>query len=113
MIFKEVHKRFKKLEMYSILKIFSYVFVIIGFLTALEFFYILIDSNYRPIGEIFAAILPEIVTETRSNSLYPVTVSGNRPLYFIIIFFGTCTCVSSFIMFMAYLSCIRKTLKAK
>ena len=112
-IFKEVHKRFKKLEMYSILKIFSYVFVIIGFLTALEIFYILIDSNLRPIGEIFAAILPEIVTETRSNSLYPVTVSGNRPLYFIIIFFGTCTCVSSFIMFMAYLSCIRKTLKAK
>ena len=82
-IFKDVHKRFKKLEMYSILKIFSYVFVIIGFLSALEIFYILIDSNLRPIGEIFAVILPEIVTETRSNSLYPVVVYFFICCYFI------------------------------
>ena len=111
MIFKDVHKRFKKLEMYSILKIFSYVLVIIGFLTALEIFYILIDSNLRPIGEIFAVILPEIVTETRSNSLYPVVVSGNQPLWIVIVFFGTCTCVSSFIMFVAYAQCFYKTLR--
>jgi len=111
MIFKGVHNRFKKLEMYSILKIFSYVFVIIGFLTTLEIFFILIDSNLRPIGEIFAVILPEIVTETRSNSLYPVVVSGNQPLWVIIVFFGTCTCVSSFIMFVAYVQCFYKTLR--
>lgn len=111
MIFKDVHKRFKKLEMYSILKIFSYVFVIIGFLTVLEIFYILIDSNLRPIGEIFVAILPELVHETRSNSLYPVLVSGNQPLWFIIAFFGICTCFSSFIMFVAYVQCFYKTLR--
>ena len=111
MIFKDVHKRFKKLGMYSILKIFSYVFVIIGFLSALEIFYILIDSNLRPIGDIFAVILPEIVTETRSNSLYPVVVSGNQPLWVIIVFFGTCTCVCSFIMFVAYVQCFYNTLR--
>ena len=111
MIFKDVHKRFKKLEMYSILKIFSYVLVIVGFLSALEIFYLLIDSNLRPIGEIFDIILPEIVTETRSNSLYPVVVSGNQPLYLIIAFFGTCFCFSSFIMFSAYVHCFYKTLR--
>ena len=111
MIFKEVHKRFKKLEMYSILKIFSYLFVIIGFLSALEIFYILIDSNLRPIGEIFAVILPEIVTETRSNSLYPVVVSGNQGLWMIIVFFGMGICFSSFIMFVAYVNCFYKTLR--
>ena len=111
MIFKGIHNRFKKLEMYSILKIFSYVFVIIGFLTTLEIFFILIDSNLRPIGEIFSVILPEIVTETKSNSLYPVVVSGNQTLWIIIVFFGTCTVVSSFIMFVAYVQCFYKTIR--
>ena len=111
MILKEVHKRFKKLEMYSILKIFSYVLVIIGFLSALEIFYYMIDSNLRPIGEIFDAILPEIVTETRSNSLYPVVVSGNQGLWMIIVFFGMGICFSSFIMFVAYVNCFYKTLR--
>ena len=111
MIFKDVHKRFKKLEMYSILKIFSYVLVIVGFLSAQEIFFYIIGSDLRPIGEIFAVILPDIVTETRSNSLYPVVVSGNEPLYFIIAFFGTCFCFSSLIMFLAYLNCFYKTLR--
>ena len=111
MIFKDVHKRFKKLEMYSILKIFSYVFVIIGFLSALEIFYILIDSNLRPIGEIFAVILPDIITESRSNSLLPVVVEGNQGGYFIVMFFGMGLCWCSFIMFVAYLNCFYKTLR--
>ena len=111
MIFKDVHKRFKKLEMYSILKIFSYVFVIIGFFTALELFFYIIGSDLRPIGEIFAVILPDIVTETRSNSLYPVVVSGNQGLWAIIVFFGGWQCVASFIMFVAYLNCFYKTLR--
>jgi hypothetical protein len=111
MIFKDVHKRFKKLEMYSILKIFSYVFVIIGFLSTLEIFYILIDSNLRPIGEIFNFILPEIITESRSNSLYPVVVEGNVGLNIIIMLFGMALCFSSLIMFLAYLNCFYKTLR--
>ena len=111
MILKDVHQRFKKLEMYSILKIFSYALVIVGFLSAQEIFFYIIGSDLRPIGEIFAVILPEIVTETRSNSLYPVVVSGNQPLWVIIVFFGTCTCVSSFIMFVAYVQCFYKTLR--
>ena len=111
MIFKDVHKRFKKLEMYSILKIFSYVLVIVGFLSAQEIFFYIIGSDLRPIGEIFAVILPEIVTETRSNSLYPVVVSGNQGLWMIIVFFGMGLCFSSFIMFVAYVNCFYKTLR--
>ena len=67
--------------MYSILKIFSYALVIVGFLSAQEIFFYIIGSDLRPIGDIFEVILPEIVTETRSNSLYPVVLSGNQPLY--------------------------------
>ena len=111
MILKDVHQRFKKLEMYSILKIFSYALVIVGFLSAQEIFFYIIGSDLRPIGEIFAVILPDIVTETRSNSLYPVVVSGNETLYFIIVFFGTCFCFSSLLMFLAYVNCFYKTLR--
>ena len=111
MILKDVHQRFKKLEMYSILKIFSYIMVVIGFLSALELFYYVIGSDLRPIGEIFDAILPEIVTETRSNSLMPVVVSGNQGLWVIIVFFGTGICFASLIMFLAYVNCFYKTLR--
>ena len=111
MIFKEVHKRFEKLEMYSILKIFSYLLVLIGFLSTLEFFFYFIGSDLRPIGEIFAVILPDIITESRSNSLLPVVVEGNQGGYFIVMFFGMGLCWCSFIMFAAYLNCFYKTLR--
>lgn len=111
MILKDVHQRFKKLEMYSILKIFSYILVVIGFLSALELFYYVIGSDLRPIGEIFDAILPEIVTETRSNSLMPVVVSGNQGLWMVIVFFGSCFCFASLLMFLAYVNCFYKTLR--
>ena len=111
MILKDVHQRFKKLEMYSILKIFSYLLVIIGFLTALELFFYVIGSDLRPIDEIFDVILPELVHETRRYSLYPVLVSGNQPLWFIIVFFGLGLCFASFIMFLAYVNCFYKTLR--
>ena len=111
MILKDVHQRFKKLEMYSILKIFSYVLVVIGFLSTLELFYYIIGSDLRPIGEIFDAILPEIVTETTSNSLMPVVVSGNQGLWMIIVFFGSCFCFASLLMFLVYVNCFYKTLR--
>ena len=41
MILSDAHKRFKKLEFYTILKIFSYVFVVIGMLLALDIFFLL------------------------------------------------------------------------
>jgi len=111
MILKDVHQRFKKLEMYSILKIFSYVLVIVGFFSAQELFFYAIGYDLRPIGEIFDAILPEIVTETRSNSLMPVVVSGNQGLYVIIACLGIGLCFSSLIMFLAYVNCFYKTLR--
>ena len=111
MILKDVHQRFKKLEIYSILKIFSYALVIVGFFSAQELFFYAIGSDLRPIGEIFAAILPEIVTETRSNSLMPVVVSGNQGLWMVIVFFGLCFCFASLLMFLAYVNCFYKTLR--
>ena len=97
--------------MYSILKIFSYALVIIGFFYAQEIFFYIIGSDLRPIGEILAVILPDIVTETRSNSFYPVVVEGNQLAYVMIVFFGTGLCVSSLIVFLAYLQCFYKTLR--
>ena len=111
MIFKDVHKRFKKLEMYSILKIFSYVLVIVGFLSAQDIFFYIIGSDLRPIGEIFVVILPDIVTETRSNSLYPVVVEGNVGLSTVIMLFGSVLYFSSFVVFVTYLQCFYKTLR--
>ena len=111
MILKDVHQRFKKSEIYSILKIYSYALVIVGFFSAQELFFYAIGSDLRPIGEIFAAILPEIVTETRSNSLMPVVVSGNQGLWMVVVFFGSCFCFASFLMFLAYVNCFYKTLR--
>jgi hypothetical protein len=113
MIFKEAHKRFKNLEMYSYLEKYSYLLVLIGFLFTLELFFYFMGSDLRPIGEIFAVILPDIITESRSNSLYPVVVEGNQGLYFIIMFFGMGLCGCSFIMFVAYLNCFYKTIQSR
>ena len=85
MIFSEAHNKFKKQEIYSIFKIGSYIFVIIGFLTVLEFFFYFIGSDLRPIGEIYAALSTDIVTETRSNSLMPVVTEGSPKINMLIL----------------------------
>jgi hypothetical protein len=111
MILSDAHKRFKKLEFYSILKIFSYVFVVIGMLLALDIFFYLIGSEMRPLGEIYALISPDLVLETRPNSLYPVVVEGNRGLSLII---DSVVLVISFVglgYFLIYMHCIYKTIK--
>ena len=111
MIFIDVHKRFKKLEFYSILKIFSYVLVVIGLLAALDIFFYLIGSEMRPLGEIYALISPDLVLETRPNSLMPVVVEGNRGLRFAV---DLVTLVVEFIgigYFLIYMHCIYKTIK--
>jgi hypothetical protein len=55
---------------------YNFIFILWGFLTLLEFFYIFLDMKYRPIGEIFAYVSPEIITQSQPNSLYPVILSS-------------------------------------
>ena len=111
MILLEVHKKFKKHEIYSMFKIFSYIFVIIGFLFSLELFFILIESKMRPLGEIFAIISPDLIAETRPNSLYPVVVAGNEHLFMIILLVFLVITFASLAFFLIYIHCFYKTLK--
>lgn len=111
MIFIDVHKRFKKLEFYSILKIFSYVIVVIGLLAALDIFFYLIGSEMRPLGEISALISPNLVLETRPNSLMPVVVEGNESLRFAVDLVAVVVGFIGLGYFLIYIHCIYKTIK--
>lgn len=111
MIFIDVHKRFKKLEFYSILKIFSYVLVVIGLLAALDIFFYLIGSEMRPLGEIYALISPDLVLETRPNSLMPVVVEGNEGLRFVLDLVASAVVLIGLGYFLIYMHCIYKTIK--
>ena len=113
MIFKDVHKRFKNEEIYSIFKAGSYILVVIGFLTTLELISYFFGVGLRPIGTICNFLLTDIVSETNSNSLMPVAVKGSPLLNMVIMIGVVSVCSVSILLFAAYLSCIRKTLKAK
>lgn len=111
MILLDAHKRFKKLEFYPILKIFSYVFVVIGLLLALDIFFLLIGSEMRPLGEIYALISPDLVLETRPNSLMSVAVEGNRGLSFVVDLVALVVGFIGLGYFLIYIHCIYKTIK--
>jgi hypothetical protein len=51
---------------------YNFIFIVWGFLTLLEFLYIFLDMKYRPIGEIFSYISPDIVTRLEPKHLYPL-----------------------------------------
>lgn len=55
---------------------YNFIFLLWGFLTLLELLYISLDMKYKPIGEIFAYISPDIITQSQPNSLYPVVLSS-------------------------------------
>ena len=55
---------------------YNFIFLLWGFLTLLEFLYIFLDMKYRPIGEIFAYVSPDIVTRSDPKSLYPIVESS-------------------------------------
>ena len=55
---------------------YNFIFLLWGFLTLLELFYVFSDMKYRPIGEIFAYISPDIVTRSDPKSLYPIVESS-------------------------------------
>jgi hypothetical protein len=55
---------------------YNFIFLLWGFLTLLELLYIFLDMKYRPLGEIFAYISPDIVTRSDPKSLYPIVESS-------------------------------------
>lgn len=55
---------------------YNFIFLLWGFLTLLELLYISLDMKYRPLGEIFAYISPDIVTRSDPKSLYPIVESS-------------------------------------
>ena len=113
MIFKKVHERFKKQEIYLICNSGSYILVVIGFLTTLELVAYFFGGDLRPIGTICSFLLTDIVSETNSNSLMPVAVEGSPLLNMVIMIGVVSLCFVSLLLFASYLSCIRKTLRAK
>ena len=113
MILNTIHERFKNEEIYSICKSGSYILVVIGFLTTLELVSYFFGGDLRPIGTICNILLTDIVSETNSNSLMPVAVEGSPLLNMVIMIGVVSVCSVSILLFAAYLSCIRKTLKAK
>ena len=55
---------------------YNFIFLFWGFLTLLELLYIFLDMKYRPLGEIFAYVSPDIVTRSDPKSLYPIVESS-------------------------------------
>ncbi len=59
---------------------YNFIFLLWGFLTLLEFSYYFLDMKYRPIGEIFAYVSPDILTRSDPKSLYPIVESSRSSL---------------------------------
>jgi len=55
---------------------YNFIFLLWGFLFLLELLFIFLDMKYRPIGEIFAYISPDIVTRSDPKHLYPIVESS-------------------------------------
>jgi len=55
---------------------YNFIFLLWGFLFLLELLFYSLDMKYRPLGEIFAYISPDIVTRSDPKSLYPVVESS-------------------------------------
>lgn len=55
---------------------YNFIFLLWGFLFLLELLFYSLDMKYRPIGEIFAYVSPDIVTRSDLKSLYPIVESS-------------------------------------
>ena len=113
MILNTIHERFKDEAIYSICKSGSYILVVIGFLATLELVSYFFGVDVKPISAISNFILTDIVSETNSNSLMPVAIEGSPLLNMVIMIGVVSICFVSLLLFATYLSCIRKTLRAK
>jgi hypothetical protein len=59
---------------------YNFIFILWGFLILLEILYVFLDMKYRPIGEIFAYVSPDILTRSDPKSLYPIVESSRFSL---------------------------------
>jgi len=55
---------------------YNFIFLLWGFLFLLELLFYSLDMKYRPLGEIFAYVSPDIVTRSDPKSLYPIVESS-------------------------------------
>ena len=89
---------------------YNFIFLLWGFLTLLELFYIFLDMKYRPIGEIFAYISPDIVTRSDPKSLYPI-VESSKSSQIIYMLIMSCFLLMSFYSALLFLYFLVKVYK--
>jgi hypothetical protein len=84
---------------------YNFIFLLWGVLTLLELLYIFLDMKYRPIGEIFAFVSPDIVTRSDSKSLYPIIESSKSSQIISILILGSFLMMSfySTVLFFCFL----------
>ena len=89
---------------------YNFIFLLWGLLTLLELFYIFLDMKYRPIGEIFAYISPDIVTRSDPKSLYPI-VESSKSSQIIYMLIMSCFLLMSFYSALLFLYFLVKVYK--
>lgn len=89
---------------------YNFIFLLWGFLTLLELFYIFLDMKYRPIGEIFAYISPDIVTRSDPKSLYPI-IESSKSSQIIYMLIMSCFLLMSFYSTLLFLYFLVKVYK--
>jgi hypothetical protein len=89
---------------------YNFIFLFWGFLTLLELLYIFLDMKYRPLGEIFAYVSPDIVTRSDPKSLYPIVESSesSQIIYMLIL---SCFLLMSFYSTLLFLYFLIKIYK--
>ena len=89
---------------------YNFIFLLWGFLTLLELFYVFLDMKYRPIGEIFAYISPDIVTRSDPKSLYHI-VESSKSSQIIYMLIMSCFLLMSFYSTLLFLYFLVKVYK--
>jgi hypothetical protein len=89
---------------------YNFIFLLWGFLTLLELLYFFLDMKYRPLGEIFAYVSPDIVTRSDPKSLYPIVESSqsSQIIYMLIL---SCFLLMSFYSTLLFLYFLIKIYK--
>lgn len=89
---------------------YNFIFLLWGFLTLLELLYVFLDMKYRPLGEIFAYVSPDIVNRSDPKSLYPIIESSesSQIIYMLIL---SCFLLMSFYSTLLFLYFLVKVYK--
>lgn len=109
----KVHKCFKDHPIYTPFKRWSYLFVVIGLLVALDLIFAIIGLDYRPYGSIIASVTPDIITTPNAKSLMPVVTEGNYGLSMIITTIFLAVGYGSLGPFLIFVNCFYNTIRNK